>query len=239
MGLFDLPAPALSWADGCLAALLPALGRIVFWGAVGAAVSLGLYWLLSPQRRIGEIAEEERRLRTRLKDDTIEMADGLAASKDLLRLALSRMGIVLVPVLLATLPLISTMTWLDTNYAYRLPPAGQAPQVTILPDVAQGRWVSAGDGPPRVEITRDGTKLQSMTMSAPVPVIEKWTWWNALIGNPLGYVPDDSPIHRVEIGLPSNEYLSFGPDWLRGWLAPFLISLLVFSLLFKITFRIH
>ena len=240
MGLLDLPASALSWADGHLSTVLPALWRIVLWGAIGAALSLGLYWLLSPQARIERIVDEERRLKTTLKDDTLDMADGLAASKDLLRLAFARIGLVLVPVLLATLPIISLMTWLDSHYAHTLPPPGQTASVKVEPEVGEGRWVNGDVPPPRIEVVNgDGSILQSLPMSVAVPIVEKWVWWNALIGNPLGYLPDDSPIERIVIGLPASEYLSFGPDWLRGWLAPFLISLLVFSLFFKIAFRIH
>jgi uncharacterized membrane protein (DUF106 family) len=239
VGLLDLPAPVFSWADGLLGNIVSPLPRILLWGALGAVVSMLLYWLLSPQHRMEKIAAKERELKVRLKDDSIEMGEGLAASKDLLKLALSRMGIVLVPVLLATLPLISLMTWLDSHYAYRMPLQGESAEVSVEPNVAQGRWVAAAT-PPRVEAIEPGGKtLASLPMVAAVPVVEKWTWWNALIGNPLGYLPEASPINRIGIGLMENQYLSFGPGWLRGWLAPFLLAVLVVSLFIKIVFRIH
>lgn len=239
MGLLDLPASLWSWADAQMA-LLPAIARIVAWGVLGAILSLGLYWFLSPQRRIARIADDEQRLKETLRDDSIEMADGLAAAKGLLRLAFARLGLVTVPVLLAAIPLLSLMTWMEAHYAYSLPQPGQVADVRVEPKIAEGRWVPANANPPRVEVLDgQGSILQSLPILAPVPVIEKRFWWNVLIGNPLGYLSDDSPIDRIDIGLPANQYLSVGPDWARGWLAPFILSLLAGSLLLKFAFRIH
>src|SRR3546814_5314754 len=81
MGLLDLPLSALSWIDAGLAAVLPAAIRIALWGGIGAMVSMGLYWLVSPQRRIAGIAAEERRLKDTLRDENTEATDGLASAR--------------------------------------------------------------------------------------------------------------------------------------------------------------
>ena len=52
VGLFDLPAPLFAWLDGLLSGLAPPTLRLVLWGLVAAALSMGIYWLLSPQERI-------------------------------------------------------------------------------------------------------------------------------------------------------------------------------------------
>jgi hypothetical protein len=240
MGLLDLPASLWSWTDVRMAALLPASVRLVAWGAAAAILSLGIYWLISPQKRIAQISADEQRLKATLRDETIEMADGLAAAKGLLRLALVRLGLVTMPVLIAALPLLSLMTWMEAHYAYSLPPSGQTADVRVEPPVAQGRWISGDDATPRVEVLDGhGSVLREVPVAIPVPVIEKRFWWNALIGNPLGYLPDDSPFDRINIGLPANEYFSIGPDWARGWVTPFILSLLVGSIFLKFAFRIH
>lgn len=241
MGLLDLPASLWSWTDAQMAALLPATARIVAWGAVAAVLSLGLYWILSPQRRIAGIAADERRLKATLQDDSTEMADGLTAAKGLLRLALTRLGLVTVPVLVAAVPLLSLMTWMEAHYAYSLPQQGHVADIHVEPEIAEGRWVpAAAAAPPRVDLLDgQGLILQSLSVSVPVPVIEKRFWWHALIGNPLGYLADDSPVDRIDISLPANEYLSIGPDWMRGWVPLFIFSLLVGSLFLKFAFRIY
>lgn len=240
MGILDLPAGLWSWTDDQMSTVLPDIARIVTWGILGAGLSLGLYWLLSPQSHIARITTDERELKKTLRDDTIEMADGLAAAKALLRLALTRVGLVTVPVLVAALPLLSMMTWMEAHYSHNLPGPGQSAAVKVEPQVAHGRWVSAGAPPARVEVVDDrGALIQSLPVPVPVPVIEKRTWWNVLIGNPLGYLPEDGPVDRIDIDLPAKVYLSMGPDWIKGWLPPFIFSLLVASLLLKFAFRIH
>jgi hypothetical protein len=245
MGLFDVPAGIFSWVDAGLVGFLPAPARIAVWGVVGAVASLGLYWLLSPQQRMIRIAEAEQRLKRAMWEDDTAMAEGLAAASSLIRLALVRLGIVLVPVLIAALPVVSLTVWLDTQYGLALPRPGQTASIKAEPNTAQVRWVAANNtgnnGPSaHVEVLdRAGQVLQSLPIVVPIPVIEKRAWWNRLIGNPLGYLANDSPVERVEISLEKQQYLSIGPDWIRGWEALFLVTLLVGSVLLKWTLRIR
>ena len=73
-----MPSPALLWADARLAVALPSLARMIVWGGVGAALSIGLSWIISPQQRLTRITVEERRLRIALKNEEAEIAEGLA-----------------------------------------------------------------------------------------------------------------------------------------------------------------
>lgn len=240
MGILDLPAPALLWVDANLAMWLPSMARLVVWGSVAAAVSMALYWLLSPQQRMARLASEEQRLRVVLKNDDAEFSNGLAAAVGLLRLATIRVGLVLLPVMLAAVPVLCLMAWLQTHYGYELPAPDRIAAVTVDPATMRGQWNAAGGGPPRVDVIDDrGSLLQSVAISAPVSIIHKRAWWNALIGNPLGYLPDDGPIGRITIELPEKRYLAVGPDWARGWEAPFMTALLAASLLLKLCLRIH
>jgi hypothetical protein len=120
MGLLDLPDPALTWADARLALLLPAGTRIVAWGIIAGVLSLAVYWLASPQQRMASMAAEEKRLKAALQDENLEMSDGMAAAGALLRLAVQRLGLVLLPVLLAAVPVLVLMAWLGTHYGHDL-----------------------------------------------------------------------------------------------------------------------
>jgi hypothetical protein len=72
-----------------------------------------------------------------------------------------------------------------------------------------------------------------------VPMLHKHQWWNVLIGNPAGYLPDQLGVKRVDLDLPPKVYLPFGPTWLHGWEAVFFAGLFVTALAIKIGFRIH
>lgn len=238
MGLFDLPGPAIAWADTALGAVIQSDGvRIALWGVIGAILSMGVYWVISPQRRIAHLIEEERRIKQTLWENE-ELAGGMGAARRLLGLALARIGLVLGPVLIAALPVLCLMAWLNAHYAHSLPPPGEAPALQAEP-TGDARWI-ATETPPRLEIAdQPGSPPLDIHMTLPFPVVHKELWWNLFFGNPLGYLPEDSRVERVEIALPERHYLSFGPNWLRGWEAVFIVSLLLASILIKVLFRIR
>jgi hypothetical protein len=93
--------------------------------------------------------------------------------------------------------------------------------------------------PPRIVVADHNQGIVAdVSLLAPVPVIHKWQWWNALIGNPVGYLPNNASVDWIKVALPDKEYLGFGPHWLRGWEMPFFISLIVVSIAVKIWWRI-
>lgn len=240
MGLFDLPVSALSWADTALAVLLPDAARIGIWGALGAVLSMGLYWLVSPQRHLMRIAAEERGLKEKLRDERASLVEGLASARRLMYLAVMRLWLLVPPVIAAAVPVLCLMPWLETQYAYELPQPEQAATVRTSPDSIQGMWIAAGNQPPRIELRDEkGLVVQTQSIVAPVPSIQKRVWWNRLFGNPLGYLPDEGPIERIDIDLPPRYFLTVGPDWMRSWATPFFASLLAMSLLIKLIFRIR
>jgi hypothetical protein len=240
MGLLDLPSPALLWIDARLASFIPSSARIFVWGGVGAALSMGLYWFFSPQQRMARIALEERRIRIALSDENTEIAEGLASAARLLRLAATRIALLLPSVLVAAIPLVCLTAWLDRQYGRDLPAPGQTVAVTVDPRPFQGRWIAADGAPPSVEVVDErGSVLHSLSISAPVPIIRKRVLWNAVLGNPLGYLPDDSSVERIQLGLPKKQYLIVGPNWVRCWEAPFMAALLIGSVLLKLLFLIR
>lgn len=238
MSLLDLPLEALSWADAAIDA--PPVMRVIAWGVVAGAISMGVYRLLSPQARLVRMSDEAHRLQATLRREDTAMREGVSAARRLLSLALARIGLASGPTVAGAIPVLCLMVWLQIHHAYDLPPPDEVPVVRVRPEGAHVRWVADRAAPPRVEVT-DGIDqiLQSVSLVVPMPVVHKRLWWSGLIGNPLGYLDDDSPAERIEIGLPPKRYLEVGPDWVRGWEAPFLASLLAVSLGLKLAFRIR
>jgi hypothetical protein len=83
------------------------------------------------------------------------------------------------------------------------------------------------------------TVLLTLPTAGPASVVHQRRWWNALIGNPAGYLPSPGDVDAVELGLPQPQYLPFGPDWLRGWIAFFFAVVLIGSLALKYLWRLH
>ena len=89
-----------------------------------------------------------------------------------------------------------------------------------------------------IEMVQSGQVLLELPMEKPIPVIHKKRWWNLLMANPIGYLPDDASVDVVEIGLTPQEFLPFGPDWIRGWMFTFFTLFLLSSIVFKLLFKI-
>lgn len=241
MGLLDLPAPLFTWLDGLLAAGLATTARLVFWGATAGLVSMLLYKAVSPQARIADERRRIRQARRALDEFDGEFADAGPLISGLLRLALAQVGRVAWPAVLASLPLLALLVWLSTAYGHAYPGPGATPELAVSPSQLSASWVpGTRTAPPRVTVRGpDRSAVVDVPLAAPVPVLHKRRWWNALLGNPAGYLPDTAAVDSIRIGLPRITYLPVGPEWARGWELVFFGSLLVVSLLVKRAFRIE
>ena len=237
MGLLDLPGPLLAWIDGLLSSV-PSLLRLLLWGAAAGALSMWLYRAVSPQARIARSKQEQLEARRRLDAFDGELAEAWPLIRRLLRLSLGHVARVSGPAVLASLPVLFLLVWISTAYGHAFP--SEPPPVRVVPEPLQAQWLPGNDQGPRIRVTGAGRKtLAEVPVTAPVPVIEKWHWWNALVGNPAGYLDREGPAERLEIALPRRQFVSAGPRWMRGWEVPFFASLLVVSLWLKRLLAIH
>jgi hypothetical protein len=238
MGLLDLPGPLLGWIDVLLTGI-PAWLRLVLWGAAGGALSMLLYRAISPQARIASSKQEQLKVRSSLDEFDGELADAWPLIRRLLGLSLGHVGRVLGPAVVASVPVLCLLVWMSTAYGHVFPER-ETPTVRVAPAPLQARWQAGTDDFPSIVVTdAERTTVADVPVPAPVTVIEKWRWWNLLIGNPAGYLDSSNPAQRLEIDLPRRQYLSAGPGWMRGWEIPFFTALIIASLLLKRVFRIN
>lgn len=236
MGLFDLPAPLFDFVDRLMGAL-PAVLRLTVWAALGAALSMVLYRLISPQRRIAALSAEAQTLRRALNDYDGEFAGAWPLIRSNLGVAGRRLLLVTPPAVIASLPLIAMIVWIAGAYGHYFPEAAQAVPARTEPAGATAEVEAGRSGPRLVIHANDG--VTEVPLAGPVPVIHKRHWWNLLFGNPAGYLPTASPVERVYLDLPRIEVLPFGPGWLRTWEVPYFVLLVVFSLFIKHAARIE
>ncbi|HWA46369.1 MAG TPA: hypothetical protein VHA10_24335 [Hypericibacter adhaerens] len=245
MGALDWPGLAFTWIDGMMRGLA-APWRLVLWAMIAAALSMAIYRYASPQRRIAQAQDQALAARRALDRFDGEFAEAWPLIRDVLRTAFRRIGLVLPGVMLAMLPILALLVWLSTSYGYRFPDPNDAVNVATHPRSAGVQAElsvmphQATKPESRRVVLRDpsGSVSAAIPLAQPVPVLEKRRWWHALIGNPAGYLPDDSAVERVEIALPAQEMLQMGPAWLRGWEPLFFAVMLTASLAIKRLWRI-
>jgi hypothetical protein len=237
MGLLDLPSPVLSWIDERLTGLLPTTAALLLWAAVGAFLSMELYRLTSPQKRMTVIRRALDRTRSYVAHFDGPFEEAWPHIRHMLSLALRRVVMVLPATILASLPLLVVIVWLDSRYGDAFPSPGEPVSVTA-PGGFQGHWVDGA--PPRAQVVdAKGAAVADVPVAAPAPVIHKRRWWNTLVGNPAGYLPDGAPVDRIDIALPRQQFLAIGPRWMRGWEVTFFTALFIFALTLKTVRRIE
>jgi hypothetical protein len=254
MGLFDLPAPAFSFMDQLLRTVLPAWPRLIFWGLMAGTAATALYALLSPQDQIVKARAEANEARHALLVYDGDFDGVLPLAQRSLRLSFRHLALTSGPALAAALPVLLLFTWLSNAYGYREPSAGAAVTVRVDPAGAAVRWnpptASAADkGAWRISwpaagkqvrlSDADGHLLAVFPLRAPIPVVEKFLWWNLFFGNPAGYLPADARVRSVEVGYPGREFLPVGPGWMRGWEVIFFASAALFSIIIRVALGIH
>lgn len=232
-GLFDLPAPLLQWIDERITSVLPAPFSIALWAVLGGIVCLELYRVISPQERITQIKRDARTAQQELAAYDGEMEGAWPLMKSMLGLSLKRVGIVIPGTLLAAYPVIALLVWMSSAYGHVFPARGEQVQVEVAPPL-QGQLLDNGNEAPRIQASEPGgTVLLDLPLAAAVPVVHKRQWWNWLMGNPAGYLPDDAPVDEIRVDLPKRQLLTVGPSWMRGWEAIFLPVLFVAALSYK------
>lgn len=257
MGVFDVASPLFSWLDGLMSGWLPETVRLVLWAVVAAIASMALYRLTSNQAKLAAIKAEMAALRQEIAafDGPFSEMWGLVGRN--LRLALRQLWVTFVPAIIASLPVIFLLVWVSNSFDATVPRPGEptgveafAEEGARLPDLhwrgegvraeGEGKWTVAWpDAGTHLELLdADDEALLTLPPPAPVGVVHQRRWWNALLGNPAGYLPP-GPVDAVEIDLPTREYLPFGPDWLRGWIPLFFAVVIAVSLLLKILWRLH
>lgn len=233
MGLFDLPSPVFRAIEALLSPLPPAV-RLVLWAMVAAGLSMWLYKLLSPQLKLAETEAAALDARRELNAFDGEFDEAWPLIARVFRTAGARVWLALPPALLASLPIVALIVWLSNDYGYRFPPESEPAAAQAAPGNYEAAMVANGTADRRIVVREaQGNVVSDVPMPAPVPVIEKRRWWNVLIGNPAGYLPDAGPVERVRIELPTIEVVPFGPDWARGWEVLFFTLFLAFSLIIK------
>jgi hypothetical protein len=249
MGLFDLPAPLFTALDNLMIGL-PALFRLLIWATLTAILSMALYWLCSAQDKVA--AAKERALTARRKMagyDGTEFDEMMPLAKESLVASGRHFGIVLWPALLSSLPALMLIVWVSGQFGYSLPQSGSSVAVHTDP-AAQLAGVSAtadnvyivtypASDTTYSVVAANGEELATLPLTAPIPVVHKRQWWNSLIGNPNGYLPDEYAIEAIYFELPAIEYLSIGPGWVRGWEFSYFALLIIVSLGIKVIFKIH
>jgi len=252
MGLFDLPAPLFSAIDGVLGMALPPLLRLVFWGILAGWLTMVVYRRFSNQEKIGELKVQQKVQQKKIAEFDGEFEQLMPLIRHTLALGFRQLGHALGPALLSTVPVLFLIVWVAGAFGNEAPAAGSMVHLTVEPTNDDIHWSSitaveiAGDGwqvkwpgPGQSLTLTDGRQsLLTLPLNDNIPIIHKKQWWNLLVANPIGYLPENGKTDVIHIGLPEQVIIGLGPGWMRGWMFSFFLTFLLSSIGTKFLLRI-
>ena len=202
--------PMLEWLTSLLPSWMTGWAKLVLSGIISSVVTMLLYRALSDQNAIRRRKAEMKVLRQRLiaADDDINAV--LELSRANLGHALALLGRVTGPAILSSLPVGVIVAWLAGFWTYAMPAPGTAVPMEIAPSGTAIEFTPSnlltGDAAgsqliwpePRsaLRVASGGQilwegKADLLTTTASVG---QWRWWNAILGNPAGYLPSNGPL---------------------------------------------
>jgi len=250
--LLDLPAPLFGAIDATLA-FAPAALRIALYACACAWSGMVLYRRTSDQARLRELVGAVTQSQRALAAHEGDFAELRALIRRNFTLTLRRLWLTTRPALVASLPLLFALPWLSDRFSCNSPAALQTIHACVTPATAATRlhWTTptATAEPGCWRVTwpvagvaagvADASGRTIYTSAAPRSTsVEKFAWFNYLIGNPDGYLPDAGPIDRIDLDLDMQQIVPFGPLWLRKWETYFFLVLFAISLALKFRWKI-
>ncbi|MFW6158358.1 MAG: hypothetical protein ACOC8E_03275 [Planctomycetota bacterium] len=249
--------PVLRFLDGLAAWLIPAYVRVWLWGAVGGAIAIGLYALLSDQQGIRDLKEKTGALRKKMLGAGLSFDQFLGLARENLAVSLSLLRKVLVPVLVSFLFVLVIAEWLNAEHSYARPEPGEAVPVEFVPPLGdlelrpEDAFARDGDAvrlvggvlaedAPGIEVRR-GSRLiyAGDPVDPPAPSVHKKRWWNVFLASGAGYVRGDSPVREIRLRFRRKRFIGGVPDWLATWEPAFFVALFAAALAIKFGFRVR
>jgi len=257
MGLFDLPAPVFGAIDDVLALAISPVLRLVIWGIFAGWLTMVVYRIFSDQERIGELKAKQKNQQQEIAEFDGEFTELMPLIRHTLALGFRQLGLALGPALFATVPVLFIVIWVAGEFGFQAPTAGSEVLLIVEPATSDIHWSSTTEASITKSTTNENgwvinwpSKDQSVTMSDDhqpililplehdIPIIHKKRWWNTLMANPLGYLPEDGKTDVIHINLSEAVIIGSGPDWIRGWMFSFFMVFLLSSIGFKLLLRL-
>jgi len=207
---------------------------------------------LSNQEKIGKLKLQQKVQQKEIAEFDGEFEELMPLIRHTLALGFKQLGFALGPALLSTLPILFLIVWVAGAFGNEAPANGSMVHLTAEPSkddihwssttgvetVEDGWQVSWPENGQSLTITDGRQALLTLPLEDNIPIIHKKKWWNLLMANPIGYLPEDGKTDVIHIDLPEQVIIGFGPGWMRGWMFSFFLTFLLSSLGFKFLLRI-
>jgi len=256
MGLFDVLSPFFLSFDDLLKPFTNSLFRISFWALISAIVSSFAFKKLSNPTKISQLKTKLKAKQNQLNQHDGEFSELKNLAIDTIKLSIKRMVLTFIPALLASIPILFILTYLSNQYELKQPQLNDSIHLNIewqkdknqqLVQTQNNTTIKSGaietinwpaiNNPIYLQNSTGNVTIMSFPFNIS-NIIHKKQWWNTLIGNPAGYLTDDSDINSISFDFKPQQIIGFGPPWVRSWLFIYFFMTFSFSIIFLVVFKI-
>ncbi len=212
--------------------VLPEGAHLYAWGALAGVTAAGVFFLLTDHRKVAIVREEGHRARMAALQFDGEFAELWPVLGRLLGNAFHNVWLRLIPIVLASVPFVALMPWMQDRFAHVFPASGDWVVIEVSPPgtllATPGSTLQATDDTSRyrfqwpvrgqtVEIRdRGNVILATVPPETAKSSFVRTTAWSALLENPP-HLPRQSAVESLNLGMPARQYMATGHDLLDGW----------------------
>ena len=248
--------PIFDLINNWISRILPFNFQNLFWGIVAGSLAFLIYWLLSNQKKITEIKEEMKEIRSKMfADDLGEKSEYNKLAKQNLSLSFKLLGKIFLPAIISILPVIIIALWYDVNHSFRFPEDDESILIHTVPraesvviEVNKNQFepyqlssiILSNDKNSKVLIIADDELIYSdYLFKKPIPYITNNKWWGFLIKSPIGYLSEDSNFEAIVIDYPDKVVFPSMPKIINGWEFLFFVGIFFSALPLRIIFKVQ
>ncbi|MGJ8668440.1 MAG: hypothetical protein ACSHXK_03030 [Oceanococcus sp.] len=242
--MFSLLHPAFEWLDSLLAGYIFLPGRIVLWAALSGLFCTWLFSVVFPRKRVEVLKQQMAQANAAMRNTEMEWDEASKNIKRALSAAFQNAFFRFLPTLVAAIPALSILTWLDQNHTYTHPEVGEElvlsyftkhfPDDELESEVRSVFWPNAESGALMLPL---GTKALQLTLAASASDIYEQSLYHKLLPNPMGYLPSESVFQHVKIHFSIDGYAAFFPS-IPKWVMLFFPVFISISLALHFAWRL-
>ncbi len=253
--MINIVFPVINKIDYWISFLLTSPLQNLFWGLFAGALAFIVYLTLSNQSMISNIKDEMKLVRKQMFDPSLEKkSEYNILAKRNLTLSFKLLGKIFLPAILSIIPIVIIAIWYDMHHSYYIPFAEEPVVINTQPkgldfvidhldltseDLTSTSLLHPQSKSDSILIFSNGNLIYSdQPFSVPVPIITKKNWWNFILGSPIGYIIDDSPVETLVFKYPEKIQFNKLPKIIDGWELFFFFGIFISAITLRIVFKV-
>lgn len=217
----------------------------MFWAVVTGFVCTWIFSVTAPRKRLAVLKTQMTQANAAMRNTDMEWSEASGNIKLALSASLQNTVLRLLPTMLAAIPAISMLSWMDESYTYLTPKAGEELTVSWHFDTVENGDQSVSTQKIQWPLKSQASTLMlalegdsvSLALASSAAEISKRSMYHHFLPNPLGYLSLGSDAQQVQLHFAVDSYAAFLPS-IPKWIVLFFPVFISISLALHFVWRL-